>query len=91
MENSQKHVVPTDLICRCVIEWGRTKLRIYKGFKERTTPAMRGAGSWALDAVHGGTLLGARGSGTVVFWDWTTGEIVRRIDADAKNVSKMSS
>ena len=70
---------------------GRTKLRIYKGCKERTTPAMRGAGSWALDAVHGGTLLGARGSGTVVFWDWTTGEIVRRIDADAKNVSKMSS
>ncbi|KAF7798395.1 hypothetical protein EIP86_009616 [Pleurotus ostreatoroseus] len=66
---------------------GRTKLRVYKGFKERTTPAMRGAGSWALDAVHGGTLLGARGSGTVVFWDWTTGEIVRRIDADAKNIS----
>ena len=32
-------------------------------------------------------MLGARGSGFVVFWDWESGEVVRRIDADAKNVS----
>jgi len=59
---------------------------VYKNFKERSGSAMKGAGSWAIDGLHGGTLLGARGSGFVVFWDWESGEIVRRIDVDAKNV-----
>lgn len=66
---------------------GRTKLKVFKNFKERSGAPMKGAGSWALDALHGGTLLGARGSGVVVFWDWESGEVVRRIDVDAKNVS----
>lgn len=66
---------------------GRTKVRVYKNFRERSGAPMKGAGSWALDGLHGGTLLGARGSGAVVFWDWETGEIVRRIDVDARNVS----
>ncbi|PFH50394.1 hypothetical protein AMATHDRAFT_145122 [Amanita thiersii Skay4041] len=65
---------------------GRTKLRIYKNFKERTTGNMKGAGAWAMDGLHGGTLLSARGTGFVVFWDWESGEIVRRVDVDAKNV-----
>ncbi|KAF8627949.1 hypothetical protein AX17_006102 [Amanita inopinata Kibby_2008] len=66
---------------------GRTKLRIYKSFKEKTGGAgMKGAGSWAMDGLHGGTLLAARGSGFVVFWDWESGEVVRRVDVDAKNV-----
>ena len=51
---------------------------------------MKGAGAWAIDGIHGGTLLGARGSGFVLFWDWETGEIVRRIEADAKNVGLRS-
>ncbi|KAF7356710.1 Coatomer subunit beta' [Mycena venus] len=51
-----------------------------------TKVKLKGAGSWAIDGLHGGTLLGARGSGFVVFWDWESGEIVRRIDVDAKNV-----
>jgi coatomer subunit beta' len=59
---------------------------VYKNFKERTGSPMKAAGSWAIDGLHGGTLLGARGSGFVVFWDWESGEIVRRIDVDAKNV-----
>ena len=66
---------------------GRTKVRVFKNFRERTTAPMKGAGSWALEGLHGGTLLGARGSGVVVFWDWESGEIVRRIDVEAKNVS----
>lgn len=69
---------------------GRTKVRVYKNFRERTTAPMKGAGSWALDGLHGGPLLGARGSGVVVFWDWETGEVVRRIDVDAKNVGAAS-
>ncbi|KZT06448.1 coatomer beta [Laetiporus sulphureus 93-53] len=65
---------------------GRTKVRVYKNFRERAGAPMKGAGSWSIDGLHGGTLLAARGSGFVVFWDWETGEIVRRIEADAKNV-----
>lgn len=65
----------------------KTKVRAYKNFKERTTAPIKGAGNWAVDCLHGGTLLGARGNGFVVFWDWETGDIVRRIDVDAKNVN----
>ncbi|KNZ72668.1 Coatomer subunit beta', partial [Termitomyces sp. J132] len=64
----------------------KVKLKVYKNFKERPGTGMKGSGSWAVDSLHGGTLLGARGAGFVVFWDWETGEIVRRIDVDAKNV-----
>ncbi|KAJ7281800.1 coatomer protein [Mycena rebaudengoi] len=64
----------------------KVKLKLYKNFKERTGSSMKGAGSWAIDGLHGGTLLGARGPGFVLFWDWESGEIVRRIDVDAKNV-----
>lgn len=65
----------------------KVKMRVYKNFKERGGASMKGAGSWSIDGLHGGTLLGARGAGFVMFWDWETGEIVRRIDVDAKNVS----
>ncbi|KAG6371037.1 coatomer WD associated region-domain-containing protein [Boletus reticuloceps] len=41
---------------------------------------MKGSGSWSIDGLHGGSLLGARGQGFVVFWDWESGEIVGRID-----------
>lgn len=64
----------------------KTKLRLYKSFKEKTGAGMKGVGSWGLDTLYGGTLLGAKGNGFVIFWDWESGEIVRRIDVDAKNV-----
>jgi coatomer subunit beta' len=67
---------------------GKSRVRIYRNFKERTTPALKGVGSFNVDGLHGGTLLSARGQGFVLFWDWETGEIVRRIDVDAKNVSE---
>ncbi|KIM41967.1 hypothetical protein M413DRAFT_27504 [Hebeloma cylindrosporum] len=64
----------------------KVKLKVYKNFKERPGVGMKGAGGWAIEGLHGGTLLCARGNGFVMFWDWETGEIVRRIDVDAKNV-----
>lgn len=66
----------------------KVKIRLYKNFKEKSGPgsSMKGVGSWTLDGIHGGTLLGGRGNGFVMFWDWETGEIVRRIDVDAKQV-----
>jgi len=65
----------------------KVKLRVYRSFKERGGAGMKGAGSWAMDAIYGGPVLGARGKGFVIFWDWESGEIVRRIDVDAKNVN----
>ena len=65
---------------------GKLQVHVFKNFKERSGPAMKGLGSWIIDGLHGGVLLGGRGSTFVVFWDWETGEIVRRIDVEAKNV-----
>ncbi len=65
---------------------GKLQIHVFKNFKERSGPAMKGLGSWIIDGLHGGALLGGRGSTFVVFWDWETGEIVRRIDVEAKNV-----
>ncbi|KAG1807294.1 coatomer WD associated region-domain-containing protein [Suillus subaureus] len=64
----------------------KVKLRVFKNFKERGGAGMKGAGSWAVDAIYGGPVLGARGKGFVIFWDWESGDIVRRIDVDAKNI-----
>lgn len=63
----------------------RTKLKVFKNFKERSV-GMKGAGTFPFEAIYTGPVLGARGPGYVIFWDWETGEIVRRIDVDAKNV-----
>lgn len=47
---------------------------------------MKGSGSWAIEGLSGGVFLAARANGFVLFWDWETGEIVRRIEVDATNV-----
>ncbi|KAF8952135.1 coatomer WD associated region-domain-containing protein [Flammula alnicola] len=64
----------------------KVKLKVYKNFKERPGVGMKGAGSCSIESLHGGTLLSTRGNGFVMFWDRETGEIVRWIDVDAKNV-----
>jgi coatomer subunit beta' len=61
----------------------KVKLRVYKNFREKGGAGMKGAG---IDGLHGRTLLGARGAGFVMFWDWESGEIVRRINVEAKKV-----
>ncbi|KAF5334211.1 hypothetical protein D9611_014328 [Ephemerocybe angulata] len=69
----------------------KVKLKIYKNFREKTGGAgsgatMKGSGSWAVEQLYTGPVLGGRGNGFVVFWDWETGEIVRRVDVDARSV-----
>ncbi|KAJ3825234.1 coatomer WD associated region-domain-containing protein [Lentinula raphanica] len=63
----------------------KVNLKLFKNFKEKPG-VIKGTGSWGMDALYGGPLLSARGNGFVIFWDWETGEIVRRIDVDAKNI-----
>lgn len=65
---------------------GKSKIRVYRSFKERPG-LIKSTGSWAVEGIHGGTLLAARGNGFVMFWDWETGAVVRRIEVDATNVS----
>ena len=62
-------------------------MKVYKNFKERAGAGMKGLGGWSIEGLHEGTLLGARGAGFVMVLDWKSGEIVRRIDVEAKNVS----
>ncbi|KAI6146437.1 coatomer WD associated region-domain-containing protein [Pisolithus tinctorius] len=64
----------------------KVKLRVYKNFKERGGVGMKGSGNWSVDAIFGGPVLGARGKGFVVFWDWETGDVVRRVDVEAKSI-----
>ena len=40
-----------------------------------------------MESLHGWTLLGARGTGFVMFWGWESEEIFRRIDVEARIVS----
>ncbi|KAG1834941.1 coatomer WD associated region-domain-containing protein [Suillus subalutaceus] len=63
------------------------KLHVFKNFKERGGVGMKGTGSWAVDTIYGGPVLGARGKGFVIFLDWGSGDVVKRIDVYAKNIS----
>lgn len=60
------------------------KVKVYRNFKERAGLVNI---SYTTDGIYGGTLLGVKGMGFVVFYDWETGAIVRRIEVDARNVS----
>ena len=68
------------------VQEGKSKIRVYRNFKERPN-FIKSSGTWAVEGVHGGTLLAARGNGFVMFWDWETGAVVRRIEVDATSVS----
>lgn len=59
------------------------KVKVFRNFKER--PGLLRI-SYTTDGIYGGTLLGVKGMGFVVFYDWETGAIVRRIDVEARNV-----
>jgi coatomer subunit beta' len=57
-------------------------VKIHKNFKEALTIRL----GFAAEAIHGGRLLGVRTSEFIVFYDWGTGAIVRRVDVAARNV-----
>ena len=47
---------------------------------------MKSSGSGSMESLHVGTLLGVSGTESGIFWDWVSGEIVRWIGVEAKNV-----
>ncbi|WVQ76552.1 hypothetical protein IAR50_006222 [Cryptococcus sp. DSM 104548] len=68
------------------VQEGKSKIKVFRSFKERPN-FLHSAGNYAVEGIHGGTLLSARGDGFVMFWDWETGQVVRRIEVDATAVS----
>lgn len=64
-----------------------SRVKIFRNFRERAglLPKL----NYAAEGIFGGTLLGVRSNGFLNFYDWETGAVVRRIDVDAKNVSRI--
>lgn len=66
-----------------------TSVKMYRNFKER------GAGGlnvgFQAEGLCGGVLLGVKGQGGIGFFDWESGQLVRRIEVEPKNVSFISS
>jgi coatomer subunit beta' len=61
-----------------------TSVKIFKNFKEQ--PGGLDVGFQA-EGLSDGVLLGVKGQGGIGLFDWETGNLVRRIEADPKSVS----
>lgn len=65
-----------------VSETGQVKY--YKNFKEVTSWSI--PLTYGVDKLFAGALLGAKSDGFVYFFDWESGNLVRRIDVNARDV-----
>jgi coatomer subunit beta' len=61
-----------------------TSVKIFRNFKERGGGLNVG---FQAEGLAGGVLLGVRGQGGIGLFDWESGQLVRRIEVDPKNVS----
>ena len=59
-----------------------SKVKLFKNFKERMQIKM----DYSAEGIFGGSLLGIKGGGSLTFYSWETGDLVRRIDVDTLNV-----
>ncbi|CAG8218511.1 unnamed protein product [Penicillium salamii] len=60
-----------------------TSVKIFKNFKEQSTGLDVG---FQAEGLTDGVLLGVKGQGGIGFFDWESGSLVRRIEADPKSV-----
>lgn len=60
-----------------------TSVKIFKNFKEKSGGLDVG---FQAEGLTGGVLLGVKGQGGIGMFDWETGNLVRRIEVDPKNV-----
>ncbi|KAI2766410.1 hypothetical protein DTO012A8_8370 [Penicillium roqueforti] len=60
-----------------------TSVKIFKNFKEQSAGLDVG---FQAEGLSDGVLLGVKGQGGIGFFDWETGSLVRRIEADPKSV-----
>eukprot|EP01134_Creolimax_fragrantissima_P001992 CFRG1992T1 len=59
-----------------------SKIKVYKNFKERSIIKP----DFSVEGIYGGHLLGVRSSNSLAFYDWESGELVRRIEIVPKAV-----
>ena len=64
-----------------------TSVKIFLNFKEKSGGVDVG---YAADGLTGGVLLGVKGQGGIGFFDWQTGNLVRRIEVEPKTVRWIS-
>lgn len=62
----------------------QSRISIHKNFKPKTNGEIDFV--YGVEKLYGGALLGVKGDGFVIFYDWESGEIVRRIDVEATDV-----
>ncbi|KAJ5882066.1 uncharacterized protein N7529_000738 [Penicillium soppii] len=60
-----------------------TSVKIFRNFKEQSAGLDVG---FQAEGLSDGVLLGVKGQGGIGFFDWETGSLVRRIEADPKSV-----
>lgn len=65
------------------IREANSKVKVFRNFKERAGLVKV---NYTTDGIFGGVLLSVKGMGFVVFYDWETGALVRRIEVEATNV-----
>jgi coatomer subunit beta' len=65
-----------------------SKIKLFRSFKEKTNVFIRPA--YSVEGIYGGNLLGVRSSTFLMFYDWETASVVRRIDVGVTNVTPFS-
>lgn len=66
------------------IRESKSSVKIFKNFKEKTNGSINLL--YSAEKIYGGTLLTVKSDGFVSFYDWESGELVRRVNVDADNV-----
>jgi coatomer subunit beta' len=61
-----------------------SKIKLFRSFKEKTNVSLRVP--FSAEGIFGGNLLAVKSSTFVIFYDWETGAIVRRVDVAVLNV-----
>jgi coatomer subunit beta' len=63
-------------------------ITLFRSFKEKTSVQIRPF--YSAEGIFGGPLLGVKSNTFVIFYDWETGTVVRRIDVECTNVFKVN-
>lgn len=66
------------------IRESKSSVKIFKNFKEKSNGGINLL--YSAEKIYGGTLLTIKSEGFVSFYDWESGELVRRVNVDADNV-----
>lgn len=66
------------------IRESKSAVKVFKAFKEKKNGQPQLV--YAADKIWGGALLTIKSEGFISFYDWESGQLVRRVDVDAENV-----